>query len=184
MRLSTFFFHIFPDHLCKFKCLACFFVGCLILIYMTLPPLPSFTKIKIDIQNGVNDWFLWFKICRSKFHLEDWILFFFLFLLGATPLAYGSSRLGAKLELQLLEPQQQGNLSCICDTTAHSNTRSLTHWVRPGMEPASSWILVINLLSHNRNSFIDFPSTKVLPCVALKWVAWSSHCGAVVNESD
>ena len=27
-------------------------------------------------------------------------------------------------------------------TTAHSNARSLTHWTRPGMEPASSWIRV------------------------------------------
>ena len=26
--------------------------------------------------------------------------------------------------------------------TAHSNSRSLTHWERPGIEPASSWILV------------------------------------------
>ena len=26
--------------------------------------------------------------------------------------------------------------------TAHGNAGSLTHWVRPGMEPASSWILV------------------------------------------
>ena len=27
-------------------------------------------------------------------------------------------------------------------TTAHSNAGSLTHWVRPGIEPTSSWILV------------------------------------------
>ena len=27
-------------------------------------------------------------------------------------------------------------------TTAHSNAGSLTHWGRPGIEPASSWILV------------------------------------------
>ena len=27
-------------------------------------------------------------------------------------------------------------------TTAHSNTGSLTHWVRPGIEPATSWFLV------------------------------------------
>ena len=27
-------------------------------------------------------------------------------------------------------------------TTAHHNTRSLTHWVRPGIKSASSWILV------------------------------------------
>ena len=34
-------------------------------------------------------------------------------------------------------------LSCICDyTTAHGNARSLTHWERPGIEPASSWMLL------------------------------------------
>ena len=27
-------------------------------------------------------------------------------------------------------------------TAAHSNPRSLTHWAGPGIEPASSWILV------------------------------------------
>ena len=27
-------------------------------------------------------------------------------------------------------------------TTAHGNTRSLTHWARTGIEPATSWILV------------------------------------------
>ena len=27
-------------------------------------------------------------------------------------------------------------------TTAHSNVGYLTHWVRPGIEPASSWVLV------------------------------------------
>ena len=28
-------------------------------------------------------------------------------------------------------------------TTAHSNARSLMHWARPGIEPTSSWILVV-----------------------------------------
>ena len=27
-------------------------------------------------------------------------------------------------------------------TTAHGNAESLTHWVRPGIEPESFWILV------------------------------------------
>ena len=27
-------------------------------------------------------------------------------------------------------------------TTAHGNARSLTHWVRPGIKPATSWFLV------------------------------------------
>ena len=42
---------------------------------------------------------------------------------------------------------------CVCDLTiAHGNTRSLIHWVRPGIEPESSWMLVAEprweLLSH------------------------------------
>ena len=38
-------------------------------------------------------------------------------------------------------------------TIAHGNAGSLTHWKRPGIEPASSWILVrLVLLSHDGNS--------------------------------
>ena len=38
-------------------------------------------------------------------------------------------------------------------TAAHGNAGSLTHWARPGIEPASSWILVgLFPLSHNGNS--------------------------------
>ena len=33
--------------------------------------------------------------------------------------------------------------SCICNlTTTHGNPRSLTHWERPQIEPASSWVSV------------------------------------------
>ena len=41
------------------------------------------------------------------------------------------------------QPQQHRiwAMSATC-TIAHSNTRSLTHWARPGIEPVSSWILV------------------------------------------
>ena len=49
-------------------------------------------------------------------------------------------RLGAELELQ---PQQcQIQAASATYTAPHSNTGCLTHWVRPGTEPASSWILV------------------------------------------
>ena len=39
-------------------------------------------------------------------------------------------------------------------TTARGSARSLTHWVRPGIKPASLWILVgfIFPLHHSRNS--------------------------------
>ena len=32
--------------------------------------------------------------------------------------------------------------TCATYTTAHGNAKSLTHWVRPGIKPSSSWILV------------------------------------------
>ena len=54
-------------------------------------------------------------------------------------------------------PRQGSNWSCsqqptpephwiqamsVTYTTAHSNSRSSTHWARPGIEPMSSWMLV------------------------------------------
>jgi len=54
-----------------------------------------------------------------------------------------------------------------------SNAASLTHWVRPGIERASSWTLcwVLNLLRHSGNSYLYF--------LAWKWeqlgVEWPSQ---------
>ena len=39
--------------------------------------------------------------------------------------------------------------------TAHGNDRSLTHWVRPGIQPVSSWILV---------RFVTAKPWQELPC--------------------
>ena len=64
-----------------------------------------------------------------------------------------------------LLPGQGLNQSCICQpmsqslehqiqaasvtyTTAHDNGRFLTHWMRPGIKPASSWFILMN---HNRS---------------------------------
>ena len=64
-------------------------------------------------------------------------------------------KLGVKLELELLayayttampEPSQVCDLyheaKSVTYTTAHSNARSLTHWLRLGIKTSSSWILV------------------------------------------
>ena len=41
------------------------------------------------------------------------------------------------------QPQQhQIWAASVTYTTAYGNARSLTHWARPGIEPASSWFLV------------------------------------------
>ena len=52
-------------------------------------------------------------------------------------------RLGVESELQLpaYATATRSEL-CLTYTTAHGNTGSLTHWVRPGIRPASSWTLV------------------------------------------
>ena len=62
------------------------------------------------------------------------------------PTAYGSFQARVKSELQLPSiPQplqcQIWAVSAIC-TTGYSNIGSLTHWVRPGIKPMCSWILV------------------------------------------
>jgi len=53
-------------------------------------------------------------------------------------------RLGVESELQLLATataMQDPSWSATYPK-AHGNTRSLTHLGRPGIEPASSWILI------------------------------------------
>ena len=41
------------------------------------------------------------------------------------------------------QPQQRRiRATSVTYTIAHSKARSLTHWARPGIEPASSWLLV------------------------------------------
>ena len=51
-------------------------------------------------------------------------------------------RLGAELELQLLAYTTAIATRDPSYTTVHGNARSLTHWVRPEIEPKSSWMLV------------------------------------------
>ena len=89
-----------------------------------------------------------FEEVRSKFSFCKWrssatLLFFFVFffnlflsffcLFRAIPVAYGDSQ---------PQPHQIQAVS-VTYATVHSKTRSLTHWGRSGIEPASSWILVI-----------------------------------------
>ena len=53
--------------------------------------------------------------------------------------------LGVESELQLpAYTTQQGKIraASVTYTAAHTNADSLTHWVRPGIEPATSWLLV------------------------------------------
>ena len=53
--------------------------------------------------------------------------------------------------------QQQIQATCVTYRAGCTNARSLTHWVRPGIGPASSQTpcQVLNLLSHNGNSCVN-----------------------------
>ena len=95
---------------------------------------------------------------RIKFNHQHPHISFFFFFLRPHLLLMDVPRLGVELELQLQPvPQSQQcwiwapsvNYAAAC-----SHAGSLTHWMRPGIEPASlqgqHWVL--NLLSHNGNS--------------------------------
>ena len=78
----------------------------------------------------------------------DALYTFILFLLfRAAPVAYGNfqarSHIGAAAA-GLHHSQSNGRIQAMSETytTAHGNARSLTHWVRPGIKPITSWFLV------------------------------------------
>ena len=95
--------------------------------------------------------------------------FYFLFscfLFRAVPMACGGlqargSNLSSSFSLTPQPQQHQIRATSVTYTTAHSNSRSLTHWVRPGIELAPSCMLV-GLGStvqhgnsiHRRNNFV------------------------------
>ena len=93
----------------------------------------------------------WLHVTRFRPHI------FFLFM--STPVGCGSFQARGQIQAAAAGP---------CHS--HSNARSklhlwpLTHWVRPGIEPALSQTLcwVLNLLSHNRNSYTTYPLSCVL----------------------
>ena len=72
-----------------------------------------------------------------------WLPFFFFCFLGPHLQHMEVPRLGVESELQLLAfTTTQDPSGTATYTTAHGNAGSLTHWVRPRIEPAFSWILV------------------------------------------
>ena len=87
--------------------------------------------------------------------------------------------LGVESELQLRPNQQrqqcQIQAELVAFITACSNARSLTHWAKPGIEPAFSWTLfwVLNPLSHNGNYFLLFVSLANCSVCKCEWTQTS-----------
>ena len=99
------------------------------------------------------------SIIAFFFSIYSILFFSFLFFFRATGEAYGSSQtrswIGATAASLYHSHSHTRSATYI---TAHGSVRSLTHWVDPGMEPASSWILV---------RFITAEPPQELPPVAL-----------------
>ena len=74
------------------------------------------------------------------------LLFLFLFFFSA---AYGCSQ--AKDQVRAVAA---GLATSVTYTTAHVNTGSLTHWARPGIKPASSWMQIRSVNCWAKNSRI------------------------------
>ena len=103
---------------------------------------PATTTLYQNFNNNKICWIAW----AILFSLSPFFFFFFLAFLGLYPWHMEVPRLGVKPELQLpayttatIPPDPSGVFD---HTTAHGNTRSLTHWARPGSHLASSWLLV------------------------------------------
>ena len=82
------------------------------------------------------------------------VLFLFVCFLSfrATPAAYGGSQArgwiwAVAASLHQSHSNVVSELSSMTYTTAHSNTGSVTHWARPGIEPATSWWVELFLMS-------------------------------------
>ena len=58
------------------------------------------------------------------------------------PSAYGSSQARGQIWATAQPQQHQMGAESVTYTPAHGNTGSLIHWARPGIESASSWILI------------------------------------------
>ena len=90
-----------------------------------------------------HEWMLDFVKCFAFFFFSS--LFFFFFFFGffrAPPSAWGGSQARDLIGVTAAGHSHSIWAMSATDTTAHSNTRSLTHWVRTGIKPTTSWFLV------------------------------------------
>ena len=123
-----------------------------------------------------NKFCLFLYACSLILHIS------FLFCLGAAPAAYGSSWTRGWIRAAAAGLHRSHAIQYLSHTVNYiAACSSLTHWVRPGIEPASSQILcrVLNPLSHNRNSwFCIFFVPSFLPFFTIAMACrsfWSSN---------
>ena len=113
------------------------------------------------------------QLAASWWHSMSQFSFLFFLLCGPQPRHMEVPRLGlsqscSRQPMPQPQPRQIRTMSETY-TMAHSNARSLTHWMRPGFEPTTSWFLV---------RFISAAPWQELPNIVTYW-AWFS--GSIVK---
>ena len=97
--------------------------------------------------------------------------FFFVLLFRAAPVTHGSSQARGQIGHYSCQAQPQPQpqplqhriqAASVTYTTVHGNTGSLTHWERPEIKPASSWILV-RFLTHWATTGISLQPILISP---------------------
>ena len=105
-------------------------------------PGKSMMKLKHKIRINYYGQNLCISHSPQQIHMLKSLSFVFL---RATPMAYGGSQPRGLNQSYCCWPiPQQCRIQAVSATytTARGNAGSLTHWVRPGMEPPTSWFLV------------------------------------------
>ena len=86
------------------------------------------------------------------------VFVFFFFSSRATPMACGSSQHRVRIETvaasQCHSHSNAGSEPHLTYTMIHSNAGPLTHWVRPRIEPVSSWILIVPVTTEPRRELL------------------------------
>ena len=114
----------------------------------------SLKKLLNQIQN-VMQWNAFTCLCSVTLFLS----FFFFLSFRAAPSAYGGSQARGPVGTGTrVTASWNPSHTSVTYSTAHGNARSLTHWARPGIKPASSWILV-----------------RFTNCWAMTWTPMLSH---------
>ena len=75
-------------------------------------------------------------------------------------------------------------------TMAHGNTRSLTHWARPGIKPSSSWILVRFIYPEPQwqllfNAIYCDSYSFILTCLKKKWLPHQTgNISEIISQNE
>ena len=132
------------------------------------------------ISSAYNDNFISsFPIWTPFLSLSSFLSYFLTFFQGFPPTAYGSSQSRGWLEAVATSLCHSHKItvkwaSSSTYTSAHGNTKSLTHWVRLGTEPESLWVLVRFVSTERKRElwYLLFPFLVWLLWLGLPILCW------------